>query len=129
MITDINFVWVYTYTFIFSNLFQNTQKPLKVNIYKKNRIRFSDDYFDLFYGIFCSTIFILISTCLITDIYIEVNNHTMKPLEEYMLFTKSGAENITVLNSLGVRSAQCNSQFDIIEHPPPGHSLNMSMVI
>lgn len=37
----------------------------------------------------------------------------MKPLEEYMLFTKTGADNITVINSQGVRSAQCNSHFEI----------------
>lgn len=36
----------------------------------------------------------------------------MKPLEEYMLFTKTGAETITVTNFQGVRSAQCNAQFD-----------------
>lgn len=36
----------------------------------------------------------------------------MKPLEEYMLFTKTGAENITVTNFQGVRSAQCTAQFD-----------------
>lgn len=35
----------------------------------------------------------------------------MKPLEEYMLFTKTEAENIVVLNPSGVRSAQCNSHF------------------
>lgn len=38
----------------------------------------------------------------------------MKPLEEYMLFTKTGAENITVTNFQGVRSAQCNAQFDTL---------------
>lgn len=49
----------------------------------------------------------------LTDIYIQVNNYIMKPLEEYMLFTKTGADNITVINSQGVRSAQCNSHFEI----------------
>lgn len=39
----------------------------------------------------------------------------MKPLEEYMLFTKTGAENITVTNFQGVRSAQCNAHFDALE--------------
>lgn len=36
----------------------------------------------------------------------------MKPLEEYMLFTKTDAEKIFVLNSSGMRSAQCNAKFD-----------------
>jgi hypothetical protein len=42
-----------------------------------------------------------------------VNNQTLKPLDEYMLFTKTDAENILVLNPSGVRSAQCNSQFEV----------------
>lgn len=37
----------------------------------------------------------------------------MKPLEEYMLFTKNGAEKVIVTNSQGVRSAQCSSRFDL----------------
>lgn len=32
-----------------------------------------------------------------------------------MLFTKTGAENITVTNFQGVRSAQCNAHFDALE--------------
>lgn len=48
----------------------------------------------------------------LADIFIQVNNNAMKPLEEYMLFTKTGAENITVTNFQGVRSAQCTAQFD-----------------
>lgn len=48
----------------------------------------------------------------LVDIFLEVNNQIMKPLEEYMLFTKAGAENIIVINPQGVRSAQCNAQFD-----------------
>jgi hypothetical protein len=36
----------------------------------------------------------------------------MKPLEEYMLFTKTDIQNIDVLNPTGVRSAQCNTQFE-----------------
>lgn len=60
------------------------------------------------------TVLPLISS-LSTDIFIQVNNNTMKPLEEYMLFTKTGAENITVTNFQGVRSAQCNAHFDILE--------------
>ena len=52
----------------------------------------------------------------------------MKPLEEYMLFTKSVADNITVVNSQGVRSAQCNAQFDVIEKLIPEPTLNFSVV-
>lgn len=36
----------------------------------------------------------------------------MKPIEEYMLFTKTETENIVVLNPSGLRSAQCNAKFD-----------------
>lgn len=36
----------------------------------------------------------------------------MKPIEEYMLFTKTETENIVVLNPSGVRSAQCNAKFE-----------------
>ncbi|EAL40109.3 AGAP006512-PA [Anopheles gambiae str. PEST] len=54
----------------------------------------------------------------------------MKPLEEYMLFTKSEAETITVINSQGVRSAQCK-QFDVIQKLTPFNepALNMTSVI
>lgn len=52
-----------------------------------------------------------------TDIFIQVNNDTMKPLEEYMLFTKSEVEMIHVINSQGVRSAQCK-QFDVLLKQP-----------
>lgn len=51
----------------------------------------------------------------------------MKPLEEYMLFTKTGAENITVINSQGVRSAQCNAQFDSFEKLIAEPILNISL--
>lgn len=63
-----------------------------------------------------------------TDIYIQVNGHIMKPLEEYMLFTKSGADNITVINPQGVRSAQCNAKFDVSEQPTQEPMVNVSMV-
>lgn len=53
----------------------------------------------------------------------------MKPLEEYMLFTNTGAENITVINSQGVRSAQCSMEFDITQKFVPEPSLNFSVVI
>lgn len=52
----------------------------------------------------------------------------MKPLEEYMLFTKTGAENITVINSQGVRSCQCSMEFDVTQKYVPEPSLNFSMV-
>lgn len=50
----------------------------------------------------------------------------MKPLEEYMLFTKTGAENITVTNFQGVRSAQCNAHFDVLQPLPSEPTFNSS---
>lgn len=53
----------------------------------------------------------------------------MKPLEEYMLFTKTGAEKVNVSNSHGVRSAQCSPYFDIPHKVPAGPTnLNISQV-
>lgn len=52
----------------------------------------------------------------------------MKPLEEYMLFTKSGADNITVINPQGLRSAQCVAKFDISEQPSQEPMMNISLV-
>lgn len=52
----------------------------------------------------------------------------MKPLEEYMLFTKTGAENITVINSQGVRSCQCSMEFDVTEKNVHEPSLNYTLV-
>lgn len=53
----------------------------------------------------------------------------MKPLEEYMVFTKTGAEKVNVSNSQGVRSAQCSSNFDIAHKVPIGPTnLNISQV-
>jgi hypothetical protein len=52
----------------------------------------------------------------------------MKPLEEYMVFTKLGAEEITVVNSQGVRSAQCNSHFDVILKSLDEPTQNISLV-
>lgn len=43
-----------------------------------------------------------------------------------MLFTKTGAENITVTNFQGVRSAQCNAQFDSLEPSIPKPNNNSS---
>ena len=51
----------------------------------------------------------------------------MKPLEEYMLFTKAGAENIIVINPQGVRSAQCNAQFDSTQKLIDEPLLNISL--
>lgn len=69
-----------------------------------------------------------VRVCVCADIYIQVNGHIMKPLEEYMLFTKSGADNITVINPQGVRSAQCNAKFDVSEQPTQEPMVNVSMV-
>lgn len=53
----------------------------------------------------------------------------MKPLEEYMLFTKTGTEKVNVSNQHGVRSAQCSSDFDVIhEKTPITINLNISQV-
>ncbi|XP_018567332.1 contactin-associated protein-like 2 isoform X2 [Anoplophora glabripennis] len=66
------------------------------------------------------------SGCL-SNIFIEVNEHTMKPLEEYMLFTSNGAEKVNVSNQHGVRSAQCSADFDVIhEKTPLTTNLNIS---
>lgn len=53
----------------------------------------------------------------------------MKPLDEYMLFTKTDAENILVLNPSGVRSAQCNSHFESIQKLIDEPLLNISLGI
>ncbi|XP_060534792.1 axotactin [Cylas formicarius] len=66
------------------------------------------------------------SGCL-SNIVIEVNEHVMKPLEEYMLFTKTGAEKVNVSNSHGVRSAQCSADFDVVHEKTAGTpNLNIS---
>lgn len=53
----------------------------------------------------------------------------MRPLEEYMLFTKTGSEKVNVSNSHGVRSAQCSANFDVDHKVPAGPTnLNMSQV-
>lgn len=51
----------------------------------------------------------------------------MKPLDEYMLFTKTDAENILVLNPTGVRSAQCNAHFESIQKLIDEPLLNISL--
>nr|CAH7733562.1 unnamed protein product [Callosobruchus chinensis] len=66
------------------------------------------------------------SGCL-SNIFIQVNEHVMKPLEEYMLFTKTGTEKVNVSNQHGVRSAQCSADFDVIHEKTPGTTnLNIS---
>lgn len=41
---------------------------------------------------------------------------------------KSGDENMTVINSQGVRMAQCNAQFDVITSLKVEPTLNFSLV-
>ncbi|XP_017768097.1 PREDICTED: uncharacterized protein LOC108556443 [Nicrophorus vespilloides] len=66
------------------------------------------------------------SGCL-SNVFVQINEHVMKPLEEYMFFTKAGAEKVNVSNSQGVRSAQCSSQFDLSHKNPVGPTnLNIS---
>ncbi|XP_054286354.1 axotactin-like isoform X2 [Macrosteles quadrilineatus] len=65
------------------------------------------------------------SGCL-SNVFLEVNNASMKPLDEYMLFTKTGSEEVNVMNSHGVRSAQC-AFFEATHKPRPGPSLNVSL--
>lgn len=57
--------------------------------------------------------------------FLEVNYNAMRPLDEYMLFTKTGSEKVNVTNSQGIRSAQCAS-FDDLNKPGP--TLNISYV-
>lgn len=51
----------------------------------------------------------------------------MKPLDEYMLFTKAASNTVFVKNPQGVRSARCAS-FEAMNKPRPGPSLNNSFV-
>lgn len=46
-----------------------------------------------------------------------------------MLFTKNGADNISVINSQGVRSAQCSMEFDTAQKLISEPTLNFSVVI
>ncbi|CAK1586389.1 unnamed protein product [Parnassius mnemosyne] len=48
----------------------------------------------------------------LSNIFVELNDYEMKPLEEYMLFTRSDAEKVNAVNARGVRSAQCSAEFD-----------------
>ncbi|KAL0270939.1 UNVERIFIED_CONTAM: hypothetical protein PYX00_008205 [Menopon gallinae] len=62
----------------------------------------------------------------LSNVLVEVNGYEMKPLEEYMLFTKTGSEKVNVMNSQGIRTAQC-AFFDVMNKPRPGPSLNISL--
>lgn len=55
----------------------------------------------------------------------------MKPLEEYMLFTKSDSEKVNAVNAQGVRSAQCSADFDEAwpKHDQLGATHNGSFLI
>ncbi|KAI5716611.1 hypothetical protein M8J76_009357 [Diaphorina citri] len=62
----------------------------------------------------------------LSNVFLEVNNASMKPLAEYMLFEKSGSEHVHVSTPGGVRSAQCAS-FDTLARPWIDPSLNISV--
>ncbi|KAG8223988.1 hypothetical protein J437_LFUL012091 [Ladona fulva] len=62
----------------------------------------------------------------LSNLIVEVNSDLMKPLEEYMLFTKSGSEKVSVLNPMGVRSAQC-ALFDLVMKPKTRPHFNISL--
>ncbi|XP_038206358.1 contactin-associated protein like 5-1 isoform X1 [Zerene cesonia] len=47
----------------------------------------------------------------LSNILVSINAYDMKPLEEYMLFTRSDGA-VNAVNARGVRSAQCSSDFD-----------------
>ncbi|RZF36441.1 hypothetical protein LSTR_LSTR009537 [Laodelphax striatellus] len=64
------------------------------------------------------------SGCL-SNVFLDLNQYSMKPLDEYMLFTKT-TEEVNVMNSQGIRSAQC-SFFDVTHKPRPGPQLNNSI--
>lgn len=63
----------------------------------------------------------------ISNIFLEINNQTMEPVDEYMFFKKDGAELTETLNPSGVRSSQCNVHFDIIQKLIDKPLLNTSL--
>ncbi|XP_050669138.1 axotactin isoform X2 [Leptidea sinapis] len=67
----------------------------------------------------------------LSNIFVEINDYTMKPLEEYMLFTRSDSEKVNAVNAQGVRSAQCSADFDEAwpEHDQLGTNHNGSFLI
>jgi hypothetical protein len=54
------------------------------------------------------------SGCL-SNFFLDVNNQSMKPLEEYMMFTKADNEKFAVINPTGVRAAQCSAHFEVMQ--------------
>ncbi|PZC82361.1 hypothetical protein B5X24_HaOG210664 [Helicoverpa armigera] len=48
----------------------------------------------------------------LSNILVEINEYEMKPLEEYMLFTRLNSAEVNAVNAQGVRSAQCSADFD-----------------
>ncbi|CAB3260316.1 unnamed protein product [Arctia plantaginis] len=48
----------------------------------------------------------------LSNILVEINEYEMKPLEEYMLFTRLNSAEVNAVNAHGVRSAQCSTDFD-----------------
>lgn len=65
---------------------------------------------------------------LFADIFISVNGEkSMRPLEEYFIFTKRSEDQIRVMQPQGIRSAQCADHFDII-HRNIESTLNVSQV-
>lgn len=87
----------------------NTTDP-RFAIYKGYSGCLSSNYLICCYNALTTLVIIIVN---VSDIYLSVNSYDMKPLEEYMLFTKNGAEKVIVTNSQGVRSAQCSSRFDL----------------
>ncbi|RVE50628.1 hypothetical protein evm_004752 [Chilo suppressalis] len=67
----------------------------------------------------------------LSNIFVEINDYIMKPLEEYMLFTRSDSEKVNAVNAQGVRSAQCSADFDEAwpEHDQLGSAHNGSFLI
>ncbi|KAL4713118.1 hypothetical protein ACJJTC_004504 [Scirpophaga incertulas] len=67
----------------------------------------------------------------LSNIFVEINDYIMKPLEEYMLFTRSDSEKVNAVNAQGVRSAQCSADFDEAwpEHDQLGSTHNGSFLI
>ncbi|CAG9793731.1 unnamed protein product [Diatraea saccharalis] len=67
----------------------------------------------------------------LSNIFVEINEYIMKPLEEYMLFTRSDSEKVNAVNAQGVRSAQCSTDFDEAwpEHDQLGSTHNGSFLI
>ncbi|XP_063236083.1 axotactin isoform X2 [Bacillus rossius redtenbacheri] len=63
----------------------------------------------------------------LSNVLVEVNRKVMKPLEEYMHFTRPGSNDVQVKNAAGIRSAQC-AFFDLHKQQPVMYS-NVSMEV